>query len=608
MYEAAGQWWPGMPSWAAPGGARDWGAIDRQRERIARHHRELRDKHGRALREVEAVRAARSARPVTSRMPDPEIRELAELRAEVMAGRVDAIAQPMTDGALLAWLCAEVEALGARPDAFAFEGDRPHADQLRGFIARARCARWWRRQLRRAVVRLRETEACRAGEVCATRRQPYVTHDTAARHRLRAAANAAALAATELENEAGQVMTLADLAAKSPANKGIRRGELMTRISGCEALAVSAGHRGVFLTLTAPSRFHPVLRHGERNPRHDGSTPREAHEWLCGTWAKARARLARIGVTFYGFRVAEPHHDGCPHWHALLWCEPGRLWRLVLNLKRWWLRDGGGEPGARAHRLKAVLMRPGGAAGYVAKYIAKNIDDAGAVGQDGHTDDDYDGPGQLDAFGGNHQRVEAWASCWGIRQFQAIGQPPVTVWRELRRVDAQGQGGATGRLSLAFAAVNRDGARRADWAAYVLAQGGLMKGRDYLLRVAREVVEKAGRYETTQQAMPWGVFDVEAPAVIHPSNRVEWRPRGAWGQRAAPQAARAPWTRVINCTQATRTAGVLRPNRAPLVAWSDAIKGADCGAGTESGGSDHQQGVEAWKKTERWAALRVLRA
>jgi hypothetical protein len=562
-------------SWALP-------LAMRQAQRMLDADDEARDPAVRALREVAEVRELAGIRPVGAHMPDVEIRALADRRVEVMRNRIDAIAGPTDARGLLAWLNAEVHALDARPDAFAFEGDRPEVEQLRGIMERAKCAMWWRRQLRRAVVRLCETEAVRAGKVCATKRTPYVTHETHARHRQRQAANLEMMQATQLENSAGQVYSLADLAAKSPGSKSIRRGELM--ITGCEALAETSGHRGVFLTLTAPSRFHSTLRHGAKNPKHEGATPRDAHEWLCRTWARARARLQRIGVRFYGFRVAEPHHDGCPHWHELLWCEPGQLWRLVLNLRRWWLKDCGDEAGARQHRVKAVLMRSGGAAGYIAKYIAKNIDDTGI---DGHRDEAFDGPGQMDLDGGNATRVEAWASAWGIRQFQAVGQPPVTPWRELRRVSEADQAGATPRLGMAFEAVNRKGARRASWALYVLAQGGLMKGRDYLLRIATETLKREGRYETTEQPRPVGVYDVTARDTWHLSARQEWKPRGAWarvndcgGQRPVkPPSAEGgrptvvhPWTRVNNCTRATVIDGRIIGRADRFKTWAQLIE------------------------------------
>lgn len=567
---------------------RDWAMplAMRQAVRMQDARDDAAARHGHALREVAEVREVAGLRPVHSRMPDADIRALADRRVEVMQNRIDAIAGPTDAAGLLAWLNDEVRSLDARGVfAFSFEKDGPTpADQLRGFMARAKCAMWWRRQLRRAVVRLRETEAVRAGEVCATKRTPYVTHDTLTRHRLRTAANREMMEATQLENAAGQVFSLADLAAKSPGSKPIRRGELMTRITGCEALAATTKHRGVFLTLTAPSRFHSTLRHGAKNPKHEGATPRDAHEWLCSTWAKARSRLARIGVKFYGFRVAEPHHDGCPHWHALLWCEPGQLWRLVLNLRRWWLKDRGDEAGARAHRVKAVLMRAGGAAGYIAKYIAKNIDDTGI---DGHRDEAFDGPGQMDLDGGNASRVEAWASCWGIRQFQAIGQPPVTVWRELRRVAEADQAGATARLGTAFEAVNRKGARKASWALYVLAQGGLMKGRDYLVRIATETLSRVGRYEDTNEPRPVGVYDMAARGVWHLSARQEWKPRGAWSrvndlgsqrpvkppsaEGGRPQVVH-PWTRVNNCTRATVIDGRIIGRADRFKTWDQLIE------------------------------------
>lgn len=472
----------------------------------------------------------RRTRPVDAWMPDAAIRCLADGRADYMGDLQAALSKATTTADLLAWLNRTITALEACP--FAFAGERPEADQLRGFLSRTRCPIWWRRQLRRAVVRLRECIGMQRGEICAAEKQAYVTDDTAQRHRARAQSNAAMMAATNLENESGHCFTLAELIDKSPSAKPIRRGELMTRLRGCEELAAGAGHRGVFLTLTAPSRFHSSLRAGGKNPAYSGATPRDAQDWLCDKWAKARARLHRIGVGAYGFRIAEPHHDGCPHWHVILWAAPGELWRLVLNIKRAWLKDDGDQPGARQHRCKALLMRGGEATGYVAKYIAKNIDDAHAVGDEGHTDDGAELVREGGTFGGTAQRVEAWASAWGIRQFQPLGQPPVSVWRELRRVDAMNQRGCTEHLAEAFHAVNRSDDRRACWAQYVRAQGGLMTGRNYRLRIGTVPLELEGRYETQKRDIPLAVFDIAAPEVWHLSSRQQWRPKGTWPRAA----------------------------------------------------------------------------
>lgn len=296
-----------------------------------------------------------------------------------------------------------------------------------GQVARLSCERWWRRQLRQHHGRTVEGVAIDLN-IVNKQRDIYASETTVQRVRSQRSRNRAMLEACYAVNELGQEYTLAELADLSVSNPVIRRGELMTRIAGMEQYARRAGHVGEFWTITCPSRMHASLsKSGQRNQKFDGTTPRQAHKYLCKQWEKARAAFQRAGIELYGVRVCEPQHDATPHWHTLFFMPAQQAEQARAIMRRYALEVDGNEPGAAEHRFKpkAIDWTIGTAAGYIAKYVAKNIDGFGV---------EYDLYGK-DASA-SVERVAAWASTWGIRQFQFIGGPKVTAWRELRRIEA----------------------------------------------------------------------------------------------------------------------------------------------------------------------------
>ena len=354
-------------------------------------------------------------------------------------------------------------------------------------IKRAQDAAWWRRRLRVHVARVVEAGAVGLGLVHA-RRGGYVSSEGLGRRQAQLRRNAEALQRTLYRNEAGQVYSLHELAALGNSNPVVRGGELMTRIRGAEEYADARAHVGLFLTLTLPSRFHPVkLGSGGRpfqNKKYQGATPRDGQLWLRDKWAKTRAALAREGVRMYGLRVAEPHHDATPHWHALVWAEDEASAQAIERwVSHYWLSDDGTERGAVENRVNVKRMVKGGAAGYVAKYIAKSVGNVALAehmdvvnGQQIQLDLGPTDPANVKETEPGHKRVDAWAATWGIRQFQTIGMPSVTVWRELRRVTPDqlelfSQEGDRAAVR-AFHACHRRGEIRADWRLFMEAMGG----------------------------------------------------------------------------------------------------------------------------------------
>lgn len=360
-------------------------------------------------------------------------------------------------------------------------------------VRRMVAAHWWRGRLRKVHGKARETAAIKLG-IVRRDRECYASSVSVLDRQWQNERNAATLEGTKARNvETEQIFTLAELAAKGPANKAIRRAELMTRINGFERIAIAAGHAGLFLTITCPSKMHRMRTLGARtveNGKWDGTMPDEAQRYLAKVWARIRAALARRQVSLYGFRIAEPQHDGTPHWHCLFFYDQANDAAVRSTVRKYALAVDGDEPGAQAKRVDFKTMDPavGTAAGYIAKYVAKNIDGY-------RLEKDLEGNDSLETS----QRVEAWATRWRIRQFQQIGGPPVTVWRELRRVESVPTD-APKFVQAAFNAVNkvatfegRDNASVA-WDHYVAAQGGVDCGRSYRVRLATVPSDTVGRY------------------------------------------------------------------------------------------------------------------
>ncbi|HRJ51260.1 MAG TPA: replication endonuclease [Candidatus Thiothrix moscowensis] len=330
-----------------------------------------------------------------------------------------------------------------------------------GLIARLSDADFWRRQLTRQQDRQQEAFAIRLG-IVRRGRGLYVSDAAFQTLQARIASSLKAMAALEAINEeTGETVDMLTVLKGSVANPEVRRVELMVRMRGFENAATQAGHIGTFYTLTCPSKYHRFTVDKDTgkpadNPNYAGSTPRQAQAYLTALWARIRSKLKRDGLTAYGFRVAEPHHDGCPHWHMLLFAPPAQQAGVTAIIQHYALLEDGNEPGAAQYRFKAVAIdsSKGSATGYIAKYVSKNINGYGV-------DEDFEGG--TDAAD-SAQRVRAWASHWGIRQFQQIGGAPVGVWRELRRLDTA----PDGLLEQA-----RQAADAGDWGAYLALQGGV---------------------------------------------------------------------------------------------------------------------------------------
>ncbi|MGX3065807.1 replication endonuclease [Ursidibacter arcticus] len=363
---------------------------------------------------------------------------------------------------------------------------------------------------------------------------------------------------TNILNEEEQ-HDLLEIWLKSSANPKIARIELMNRMRGFEEIADYYQHEGVFVTLTAPSKYHAMLHQGGVNPKWNGFAPHQTQQYLCGVWAKIRASLKRQNIQTYGFRVAEPHHDGTPHFHFVLYTKPEDMRALKRTIYRYALEEDGDEPGAKLRRctFKKIDKSLGSATGYLAKYISKNID---GQAMDGLFSDETGVDVRLSAL-----RTKAWATVWGIRQFQQIGGASISAYRELRKLGSEKQQDETVDIGRAISDTGC-------FASYTEFQGGVfVKRADQKVRL-NYIEAGETKYQETRHKVNGVKNSANGKVTITrlkewkiERKRKDWEEMAAqkkqekginhtaeWNEAETGELAR-PWTRVSNCTGSKNT-------------------------------------------------------
>jgi len=387
-------------------------------------------------------------------------------------------------------------------------------------ISRLVNAEWWERQFKAQRTRWREALLIAVGNVnrgASSYASRQAIHDVKARRQ----SNFDYLNSRELENvETGERFSLIDKVMKSISNPEIRRMELMAMIAGVEQAAVTKGDKGMFITITTPSKYHPTRAVGKNSPQvqfnhkwdEEACTPKDGQRYLVKLWGKIRTAFKDNGLQVYGVRVVEPHHDATPHWHMMLFTSKEQRQQVIDIMRRYAMAEDGDERGAAKNRFDCKHLNKGGAAGYIAKYIAKNIDGYALDGERDHE------TGEL--LTETAAGVTAWASTWRIPQFQFIGLPSRGAWRECRKIRFVN---LAEEFDESVEAV-RAAADAGDFAAYILAQGGTNVPRDaQTVRVAHRVADEPNEYDEEVKKIA-GIF---APHIgstrVYETRTTQWR-------------------------------------------------------------------------------------
>ena len=302
---------------------------------------------------------------------------------------------------------------------------------------RARCPMHHRRLLRRRAATARQHVAALLGTI-GKGAAPYADGYAVGCWRERQEAARAFGLTREAFFADGRSIPLWDLMETS---RKARIAALYAQTLGLDELAKRRQLIPVFLTMTLPPKHHPNPAHGQPYAGvdwDDAPSPGDTDAALAARWTRFRARVAAEKIELLGLRVVEPHQDGCPHLHALLYAKGEEE---VEAINRHLLAICPDPPGmARvASKLVRIDRERASAASYVMKYLIKALPAAEVAAE---LADGVERDGDPDHLA-HHAEVAAWASERKLRRFAWLGLHGIrTVWQRVRSMSADERLGA----------------------------------------------------------------------------------------------------------------------------------------------------------------------
>ena len=143
-----------------------------------------------------------------------------------------------------------------------------------------------------------------------------------------------------------------------------RFAEIYIQVMSLDAYAKRLDYKPLFITFTAPARFHPMPSKGVSS--WDGSTPKESNDYLKGLWNAFRKDIHRHKIEMNGFWAVEPHKDQCFHKHALMYVNKKHFDELVILINKHFRHS------ENAVRIEEIDTKKSKATSYVMKYLTIN--------------------------------------------------------------------------------------------------------------------------------------------------------------------------------------------------------------------------------------------